>query len=448
VSEQLLSVGLDIGTTTTQMILSRLSVENRAGSFSVPEMAITGRQILYRSDVMFTPLIRGELVDAAALRDIVEEAYRRAGIRREDVDTGAVIITGETSRKENASAVLRELSGFAGEFVVATAGPELESLLAAKGAGAVAYSEQTGKTVLHMDIGGGTANLALIREGMVIAAGCMNVGGRLIRFDGDGRVSYLSPVLKGLCDISLGEAVTEQTLYPVAKMLASALAMAAGQVEKTQLADKLWTKETSSSLKEFTEACRREKDLLISFSGGVADCIGQDLTWSAYGDLGPVLGRAIRSSRLCAGGYMLGKETIRATVIGAGCHSATLSGSTVFYRNIAFPLKDLPVRRFGEIRQRGESAVLALPDMAPPDYSQLAMLAKRILDFFPEGPVYVCAEQDMAKALGQRLALMMAADRPVLCVDRIRLPADSYLDVGSPVGPALPVVIKTVIFGR
>ena len=131
--EQLLSLGLDVGTTSTQMIFSRLTIENKAGAFSVPEMEIQQREILYRSPVHFTPLLREELVDAAALRKIVDGAYAEAGLRKEQVDTGAIIITGETSRRENARAVLEELSGYAGDFVVATAGPALESVLAAKG---------------------------------------------------------------------------------------------------------------------------------------------------------------------------------------------------------------------------------------------------------------------------------------------------------------------------
>ena len=162
---ELLSVGLDVGTTTTQMILSRLTVENRASSFAVPRLEIVKRQILYESPIHFTPLLDGQRIDGTAIRHLVEREYENAGIRREQVDTGAVIITGETSRKENAKAVLESLTGFAGEFVVSTAGPDLESVLAAKGAGAVRYSEETGKTVLHFDIGGGTSTWALIEAG-------------------------------------------------------------------------------------------------------------------------------------------------------------------------------------------------------------------------------------------------------------------------------------------
>ena len=140
-AEQLLSVGLDVGTTSTQMILSRLTAENKASGFAVPKMEITDREILYRSPVHFTPLAAHNLVDAAALRTLIQKEYENAGITREQVDTGAVIITGETSRKENAKAVLEQLSDLAGDFVVATAGPDLESILAARGAGAFAKSD-------------------------------------------------------------------------------------------------------------------------------------------------------------------------------------------------------------------------------------------------------------------------------------------------------------------
>ena len=179
---KLCSIGLDVGTTTTQLVVSELTVENRGNAFSVPEMAIGARTLLYQSPVMFTPLLSGELVDGDAIARWVESQYVAAGIGKQDVDTGAVIITGETSRKENARQVLSSLSGFAGDFVVATAGPDLESVLAAKGAGATEYSAKTGKSVLHMDIGGGTSNLSYIENGEIVATGCLNVGGRLMKF--------------------------------------------------------------------------------------------------------------------------------------------------------------------------------------------------------------------------------------------------------------------------
>ena len=141
---ELISLGLDVGTTSSQLVVSRLQVENRAGSFAVPRMEITGRKICYQSPIHFTPLLEGDLVDAPKLRQMVDEELEKAGVAKDRIDTGAIIITGETSRKENAKAVLEELSGYAGDFVVATAGPDLESVLAAKGAGAVDFSEKTG----------------------------------------------------------------------------------------------------------------------------------------------------------------------------------------------------------------------------------------------------------------------------------------------------------------
>ena len=434
---ELLSVGLDVGTTTSQMILSRLQVENKASSFSVPQMQITGRQILYQSPVAFTPLLDKDRVDGESLCRLIEKEYERAGITPEQVDTGAVIITGETSRKENAKAVLEHLSSFAGEFVVTTAGPHLESVLAAKGAGATDYSEQTGKTVLHMDIGGGTANLAWIEKGRIIKTGCLNVGGRLIKLDSAGKITYISPVMEGLADWRLGDLLQPES---VVTLLVGALEMAAGLREATPLLEKLWTKECGTMWQEFSKAD------VISFSGGVADCIEKEHSSLAFGDIGPALGKAIRKSLLCQGAYRLGRETIRATVIGAGCHSTQLSGSTVFYQNITFPLKNLPVVTDLEQnrQQDADMVVLALSGISAPDYQQVVALAEKIAKA-ATGAVLIALENDMAKALGNALSLRLPKDTPILCIDRVQLTEDSYLDVGAPVGPCIPLVVKTLV---
>ncbi len=434
-SETLRSVGIDVGTTSTQLIFSRLTVENRASGFAVPELEIAGRHILYRSPVHFTPLQDESRVDADALRSILISEYEKAGIHRSGIDTGAVIITGETSRKENARAVMEAMADFAGDFVVATAGPDLESVLAAKGAGAVNYSEQTGKTVVHMDIGGGTSNLALIRDGKIVQTTCLNVGGRLIKFHESRIITYVSPLLQGIFSGKVGDAVTPEVLEPVAETLVQALEMAVGLRPRTVLLDNLTTEEAEGSW-EIPEKA------VLSFSGGVAECIDREQPWRSFGDMGPILGQAIRKSRLCQGEYILGTETIRATVIGAGCHSAQLSGSTVFHRNMDFPLKNLPV-----VRQPGrERAVLAMEGISSPSYAQVAQLAEEILSKV-QGDILICLEQDMAKALGQALAVRSDSDRRILCIDRIRVPEGSWLDVGAPVGPALPVVVKTLVLG-
>ena len=445
VSDSLKSVGLDVGTTTTQMIVSELEIHNRAGSFSVPEMEIAQRKILYKSEVYFTPLKGTDLVDAETLREIISAEYKKAGIERSEIDTGAIIITGETSRKENARAVLEQLSGFAGDFVVATAGPDLESVLAAKGAGADLYSEKTGKTVLHMDIGGGTSNLALIKDGKIVKTGCLNVGGRLLKFDNRGTVWYVSPVLSGLCDIRHGDTATEKQVEKVAEMLVSALEMATGKRAKSDLLTKLITSGTHFE--------PLNEDAVISFSGGVADCIDTEQPWLKFGDMGPILGRAIKNSLLCRGEYVLGNETIRATVIGAGCHSAQLSGSTVFYRNVEFPIKNMPAVPFSEnllmdMARFEETAIISMAGIPSPGYTDISKLADEITRKCESGPLYFCIENDMAKALGQALAMRANPKRPILCIDRVKLSEGDYLDVGAPVGPALPVVIKTIVLSR
>ena len=446
-SESLLSVGLDVGTTSTQMIFSRLRIGNKAGSFAVPELEIENREILYKSPVHFTPLLEGDLVDADALRKIVDAEYTAAGISKEDVNTGAIIITGETSRKENARAVLESLAGYAGEFVVATAGPDLESILAAKGAGATDYSERTGKPVLHMDIGGGTSNLAWIEDGKIVATSCLNVGGRLLKIAPDGKLTYVSPVLEGIFEKKTGEVVNREEVYLLCEKLVRALEAAAGLREEDGLTGALMTKGIAEPV--CTLVRNDMNDPVISFSGGVADCIESEKPWLAYGDMGPELGMAIRNSRLCQGEYVLGSETIRATVIGAGSHSAQLSGSTVFHQNVKFPLNNLPVvRKVEELKMLDGPGVLAVKGLTEPSYQALTEMAEHILRVFSGSLLVVAMEQDMAKALGQILALRLGSDAQVLCIDRVRLQEGSFLDVGAPVGPALSVVIKTLILNK
>lgn len=456
-ADHLLSVGLDVGTTSTQMILSRLTIVNKGSAFSVPEMEIAQRQILYKSPIHFTPLLGKDRVDSEKLRELVAREYRAAAIERQQVDTGAIIITGETSRKENAEAVLHSLSEFAGDFVVATAGPHLESVLAAKGAGADQFSGETGKTVLHMDIGGGTANLALICNGQIVATGCLNVGGRLVKLDENGIITHRSAVVQGFLSEEVGQPLSPSGLSDLCDKLVQALEMAAGLRPATELLSRLWTTEAGAPW-----PIPKQVDTM-SFSGGVAECIDKIHDPLAFGDIGPALGQTIKKSLLCRTEYRLGSETIRATVIGAGCHSAQLSGSTVFYRNISFPLKNLPVVCLSEEEQQSEDlssllqqklkmqeglSVLALAGSAAPHYDRITALADRLAAAALPDPLIIALQTDMAKALGHALALRLPNEKALLCIDRIKLTANSYLDIGWPVGSALPVVIKTLIMEK
>ena len=450
--EELLSVGIDLGTTTTQMIVSSLRLENTAAPFTVPRMEITERTILYRSPVYFTPLLSADTLDAAAIARFLEKEYAAAGIKAEQIRTGAVIITGETARKENAKEVLHALSDFAGDFVVATAGPALESVLAAKGAGADVAARQQGRAVLHVDIGGGTANLALFdAEGELMDTGCVNVGGRLLKFDENGAVLYRSPVLCRWDEFAVGKTASADRLQPLIEELVHILEQACGlrpRDERLQhyITDRVFTVPAGA---------------LLSFSGGVADLMEDENTpWLRYGDLGVLLGRAIRSSRLCAVDYRLGKETIRATVVGAGSHATELSGSTVCCRGVTFPLQNLPVVALSQsecamdskslascIRKKAEvydePVALSLGNLPVQSFSSLQRLAQAITAGLRQQPTVVIMEHDQAKALGNAIPA-----EQLVCLDGLHAAGGSYLDLSAPVadGSALPVVIKTLAF--
>jgi ethanolamine utilization protein EutA len=315
-------------------------------------------------------------------------------------------------------------------------------VLAAKGAGAVDHSVKTGKRVLHFDIGGGTSNFCLIEDGNIVTTGCLNVGGRLIKYDKDHKITYISPVLAGLTALKVGDFMEKEQADNVARLLAQVLEMGAGLREKSELYDAMSTKEVRAAQAPVGQSG------VISFSGGVADCVGTDFPWDRFGDLGPSLGNAIRESRLCRGEFMLGQETIRATVIGAGCHSTQLSGSTVFHRNVEFPLKNLTVvTKVSDLQRLDSPGVLALEGIPSPSYAQVQALADEIAEKV-KPPVYVAVEADMAKALGHALILRLGSSAQVLCIDRVRLTEGDYLDVGTPMGPAIPVVIKTLILSK
>lgn len=189
-TRQLLSVGIDIGTTTTQVIFSRLELVNRAAVSQVPRYEFIKRDISWQSPVFFTPVDKQGGLKEAELKALILAQYQAAGIAPESVDSGAIIITGESAKTRNARPAVMTLSQSLGDFVVASAGPHLESVIAGHGAGAQSLSEQRMCRVLNIDIGGGTSNYALFDAGKVSGTACLNVGGRLLETDAQGRVVY------------------------------------------------------------------------------------------------------------------------------------------------------------------------------------------------------------------------------------------------------------------
>lgn len=183
--EEIISVGIDIGTSTTQLVFTKIILENLSSGARVPQIKIVGKEIFYRSKIHFTPLLSPLEIDGEKIKEIIKSEYNAAGIKEKEVSTGAVIITGETARKSNAKEVLSALSSMAGDFVVATAGPDLESIVAGKGSGAMSISENKNIELYNMDIGGGTTNIALFKSGEIFDTTCLDIGGRLIKFKND-----------------------------------------------------------------------------------------------------------------------------------------------------------------------------------------------------------------------------------------------------------------------
>lgn len=473
----ILSVGIDIGTSTTQVVFSRLRMENTAAFFSVPHVSIVGKELVYRGEVHTTPLKTPVLIDGDAVRDIVAAEFRRAGFTPADTDTGAVIITGESARKENAATVLDKLSGFAGEFVVSTAGPDLESVIAGKGSGACQHSIDNECVTVNLDIGGGTTNIAVFDRGETAGKGCLDIGGRLVRITPDRRIESVSPPAERVAQaigLSLrpGDRADPAALAALTDKMADLLAQALGAAAQEPLLRAVQTPEST-----WLEPPRNIQ--AICFSGGVADCIrgGEGEDPFRYGDIGPLLGRSIREGALCRTfPVMEAGETIRATVVGAGTYTTTLSGSTIAYDAGLFPMKNLPVLKLTaeeegacfqgcpeplERRLRwfleqtdDRQAVVSLRGLQDPSYSQLKALARALaqgLDrALPRGvPAIAALECDMAKALGGAMRTALGGRRPVVCIDGVKVTDGDYVDLGRPLmeGLVIPVVVKTLLFG-
>lgn len=474
----ILSVGIDVGTSTTQVVFSKLQMDNAGGYFSVPRVAIVDKEVVYKSEVYMTPLKTDVLIDTDVLRDIVAAEFRKAGYRPEDTDSGAVIITGESARKENSDAVLKSLSDFAGDFVVSAAGPDMESLIAGKGSGAWQYSMDHHCRVANLDIGGGTTNVVLFEDGETLARGCLDIGGRLICMNPQGIITKVSPAAAVMAQaagvsVSVGDRCDELKLTAVTRQMAAALNAYLG----------VGTKDIDAILRQIktpgsSDFPVPEKVQAVFFSGGVADLIYHESadTW-AYGDIGVLLGRAIRESRLFTDFQKMEPgETIRATVVGAGTYTTTISGSTITYSDDIFPLKNIPVIKLDEELQEAcfagetepvirriqwvlgqndeEHFILAMPGKRNPGYMEMKRAAasiRQIMDRVqpPGEPILLVIESDIAKAMGQMIRQQPDLKRQVVAIDSIHVEDGEYVDMGKPMmnGMVIPVVVKTLIFG-
>lgn len=462
----LTSVGIDIGSSTSHLMFSELAVGYP--SFHDRRPQVLSRRVLSRSPILLTPFSVDWSIDASPLRELIFGAFSAAGLSPDQVDTGAVIVTGEAARRDNAQRIAELFSDLAGRFVCATAGPRLEGLMAAHGSGAVAHSRERGQRVLHVDIGGGTTKINLVERGRVVETTAINIGARLIAHDESNVVvrkehagdRFLTAVGHRL---AIGDTVTDDVLDAVAARMAQTLFD--GLEGRAAPWDDFYVMEPIPNVPSDVGG--------VLFSGGVSEYIyGREP--GSFGDLGPNLGREVRRQAEKRGYPIIeAGEGIRATVIGASAYSMQLSGETIFIPEPErLPLHGLrifvvPVTWDAPVAERAEMAVLdvlsrrdpevvgtpyALAVVSPPFYGygvtqELAEgLRRAIVAQDPiDRPDVLVFEQN----IGQVIGATIASDLKIACIDEVTLSELDFIDLGRIVeGESyVPVVVKSLAFG-
>jgi ethanolamine utilization protein EutA len=471
------SVGIDIGSAGTQVVFSKIHLQRVADQLSTRYVVIS-REPLYQSPNTLTPYLSETLIDAQALGAIIEQAYSAAGVHADDVDAGAVILTGEALRRENGQAIAAVLAEQGGEFVCATAGHHMECMLAVYGSGAARRSFDGQTRILNIDIGGGTTKLGLVDRGELRATAAVHLGGRLLVVDAQGRITRLDPAGRGHArragfDWQLGSVVTRAQLQQVAESMADALIRIVNQTfDESDLNELLLT----DPLPPLTGVRG------VMFSGGVGEYVYRREARD-FNDLGKLFGEAVRE-RLDA--YALpwpllpAGECLRATVLGASEYSVQLSGNTTFVSNpgALLPRKNLQVVPLAwalpetvvaaevtqalqtSLRQHdrveGEQDIaLSLRWSGAPSYARLAALADGLLSAIPNTlqagrPLYVVADGDIALTLGHLIQEDPRVHSDVLVIDGITLWGFDFIDLGRIRMPSLtvPVTIKSLVFSE
>ena len=463
-SVEFVTVGIDIGTTTTHLMISRLLARRQGGEYS-NKFQVVERAVQYESPILLTPYEDETTIDVDEIDEFIRSAYRDAGYTPDDVDTGAVIITGEACRKKNAEAITERFSDEAGKFVCATAGANLEALMAAHGSGAIDFSLDTDQDVLHVDIGGGTTKLAYVVDGFVEETASINVGARLVAFDEDDRIDRIEEAARAVAaeegiDLEMGGQLSESER----KRLAGALS---GHLFEL-VADDLG--ELSEELMVTDVPEPRPFDV-ITFSGGCAEYVyGTDPGY--YGDLGPQLGDAIRADSESLGVPVERLDAgIRATAIGSTNHSVQVSGSTITISDDGLlPLKNvplLPISVHGRDREALEAHIrerLELYDLDSldtgfafgfhvhglPGLDTLTAIVDSAVAAWrstaPGHPLILAFDSDVGLNAGE-----LAGDRvdaPVIAVDGVALDQFGYIDIGTYLEDtnAVPLTVKSLVF--
>jgi len=467
---ELLSVGVDVGSSTSHLVFSNLLLRRDERSAS-KRFLIEERNIIFEGKIIDTPLVNQHTIDINKLIKFLKAEYRRAGIAPGDVQTGAVIITGETAKKANAGQIVTALSQDAGKFVAASAGPNFESVIAAMGSGARARSRRTGETLLSCDIGGGTSNMAIIKNGKIISTSCVSVGGRLIAFDAQGKIRQINEPARQVMDdlglkFKIGDQPSAADLDKIAAKLAAVLMEVLTGPATSPLSRKLMVTE-DLAFPGHIDA--------YTFSGGVAELIyGGN---GRHNDIGKPLADKINALINQLDSPVLEPANkIRATVIGAGAHSLSISGSSGFTDDrITFPMKNIPVIRvdvdrsklsiphvvtkireaFGrfDMEEGQETVALYFWDPVKNSYPQVELFAKSIEAALPRSmaeniPIILVFKGDIACSVGNVIRRETTLKSNLLTLDELDLIEGDWIDIGNPLveDQVFPVTVKSLIF--
>lgn len=471
--ELILSAGIDIGTSTTKLIISQFSLMNVAGTTHVPRIEITDKEILYKSPVYRTPLKDDVTIDTAAVESLIKHEYEQAEINPSQIETGAVIITGEAATKTNASHMIHQLSKEAGDFLVATAGPDLEGIIAAKGSGAFDYSEQSERIIANIDIGGGTANIAVVKNKQLLGTCTLHIGGRLIEFS-NGKVGSISPPIERLIlnesrNLNEGDSSEDEAVVEIIDRLIETLIRALNK-ELEPVDDCL--------LLGAQPTWKGQVDTIL-FSGGIAECIykqeDSNLSPASYDDIGQTLADRIQLAKgLGRFDWLTPKETVRATVLGAGTQTTEISGATIQIDPEELPLKNIPIFKYRfhfdfelglesiehafkqainlyDSTLEGQNFALFLSELPHLGFHDITKLAQKMHELMnlrieKSAAMILIIESDIAKVLGQSLQAMKVP-QSVVCIDQIKVDNGDYIDIGRSLeSGVVPVVVKTLTF--
>lgn len=473
---ELKSVGIDIGSAGTQVIFSLLKLK-RMGEDLSSRYVIVSRESIYQSPVQLTPYLDQEKIDDVTLGEMITNAYYLAGLTPEEIDTGAVILTGEAIRRHNARGIAEVLARQGGNFVCASAGHNMESLLAAYGSGAALFSHQRNCRILNIDIGGGTTKFAVVENGRVIDTATLYIGGRLLTVDENRRIVRLDPGGRNIAgnlgmSLQVGDVITAEQMKQMAAWMADAILSVVLQKPLSTEMEKLYL---TSPLKPIEHVAG------IMFSGGVGEYV-YNREDRDFNDLGKLLGTYLRRQVDQAGfpwTWLPAGECIRATVMGASEHSVQVSGNTIYISDPALlPRKNLQVLRppydlggrgsidpdklTKAIRDHftlfdlveGEADVaFAFHWDGEPSYERVSAFVRGLEQALQSTigrakPIVLVFDGDIAKTVGSLLVEEGQVTNGIISIDGINLQDFEFIDIGQLLKPSdtVPVTIKSLIF--